>query len=47
MVAKGQCSTIMTIRDDYVHFNFPRTLTVREMVRLQSFDDFCIPRQKS
>ena len=34
-----QSSTIMTIPDDYVHFNSPRALTVREMARLQSFDD--------
>jgi DNA (cytosine-5)-methyltransferase 1 len=34
-----QSSTIMTIADDYVHYNFPRALTVREMARLQSFDD--------
>jgi DNA (cytosine-5)-methyltransferase 1 len=36
---EGQSSTIMTIPDDYVHFNSPRALTVREMARLQSFDD--------
>ena len=36
---EGQSSTIMTIPDDYVHFNSPRSLTVREMARLQSFDD--------
>ena len=35
----SQSSTIMTIPDDYVHFNSPRALTVREMARLQSFDD--------
>tara|TARA_B100000780_G_C21120671_1_gene453898 strand:- start:1226 stop:3433 length:2208 start_codon:yes stop_codon:yes gene_type:complete len=35
----SQCSTIMTIPDDYVHYNSPRALTVREMARLQSFDD--------
>ena len=29
----------MTIPDDYVHYNAPRSLTVREMARLQSFDD--------
>ena len=29
----------MTIPDDYVHYNSPRALTVREMARLQSFDD--------
>lgn len=34
-----QSSTIMTIADDYIHYNSPRSLTVREMARLQSFDD--------
>mgnify|MGYP003118437590 CR=1 FL=1 len=34
-----QSSTIMTISDDYIHYNSPRSLTVREMARLQSFDD--------
>jgi DNA (cytosine-5)-methyltransferase 1 len=29
----------MTIPDDYIHFSIPRALTVREMARLQSFDD--------
>lgn len=37
--ADGQSSTIMTIPDDYVHYASPRALTVREMARLQSFDD--------
>lgn len=36
---KGQSSTIMTIPDDYIHYRSPRSLTVREMARLQSFDD--------
>lgn len=35
----GQSSTIMTIADDYIHYSTPRALTVREMARLQSFDD--------
>ena len=35
----SQSSTIMTMPDDYIHFNSPRALTVREMARLQSFDD--------
>ncbi len=35
----GQSPTVMTIPDDYVHYNSPRALTVREMARLQSFDD--------
>ena len=34
-----QSSTIMTIADDYIHYNSARSLTVREMARLQSFDD--------
>ena len=37
--ADSQSPTIMTIADDYIHFNTPRSLTVREMARLQSFDD--------
>lgn len=34
-----QSPTVMTIPDDYIHYNHPRALTVREMARLQSFDD--------
>lgn len=34
-----QSPTILTIQDDYIHYNTPRSLTVREMARLQSFDD--------
>lgn len=37
--AGGISPTVMTIPDDYIHFNSPRALTVREMARLQSFDD--------
>ncbi len=36
---ESQSSTIMTIADDYIHYSNPRSLTVREMARLQSFDD--------
>lgn len=32
-------TTIMTIGDDYAHYGANRALTVREMARLQSFDD--------
>lgn len=32
-------STIVTINDDYAHYDANRSLTVREMARLQSFDD--------
>ena len=34
-----QSPTVMTIPDDYIHYSNPRALTVREMARLQSFDD--------
>lgn len=34
-----QSPTVMTIPDDYIHYSSPRALTVREMARLQSFDD--------
>lgn len=36
---ESQSPTVMTIPDDYIHFASPRALTVREMARLQSFDD--------
>ncbi|MFH6603894.1 DNA cytosine methyltransferase [Maribacter algicola] len=36
---EGQSPTVMTIPDDYIHYSTPRALTVREMARLQSFDD--------
>lgn len=31
--------TVVTLPDDFVHYERPRILTVREMARLQSFDD--------
>lgn len=31
--------TMLTIPDDFIHYREPRALTVREMARLQSFDD--------
>lgn len=34
-----QSTTIMTLGDDYCHYDEDRSLTVREMARLQSFDD--------
>ena len=37
--ADQQSTTIMTIGDDYCHYGEDRSLTVREMARLQSFDD--------
>lgn len=36
---ESQSPTVMTISDDYIHYSNPRSLTVREMARLQSFDD--------
>lgn len=35
----GQSQTICTMPDDYIHYAAYRPLTVREMARLQSFDD--------
>jgi DNA (cytosine-5)-methyltransferase 1 len=35
----SQSPTVLTIPDDYIHYSSPRALTVREMARLQSFDD--------
>ena len=36
---KGTSPTVVTMPDDFVHYAEPRALTVREMARLQSFDD--------
>jgi DNA (cytosine-5)-methyltransferase 1 len=36
---RGISPTVLTIGDDYVHYRAHRHLTVREMARLQSFDD--------
>lgn len=35
----GQSPTICTMPDDYIHYSAYRPMTVREMARLQSFDD--------
>jgi len=35
----GQSPTVVTMPDDFIHYSAPRALTVREMARLQSFDD--------
>ena len=41
MVRDQAAPTVLTIPDDHVHPTDPRTMTVREMARLQSFpDDF-------
>ena len=37
--ADGQSPTVVTMPDDFVHYSSYRALTVREMARLQSFDD--------
>lgn len=39
LIPEKQSPTVMTIPDDYIHYRVPRSLTVREMARLQSFDD--------
>lgn len=36
---KGQSPTVVTMPDDFIHYSACRTMTVREMARLQSFDD--------
>ena len=35
----SQSTTITTMPDDFIHYDANRSLTVREMARLQSFDD--------
>lgn len=35
----GQSPTVCTMPDDFIHYSACRPLTVREMARLQSFDD--------
>jgi DNA (cytosine-5)-methyltransferase 1 len=37
--ADAQSPTVMTAPDDYIHYSTARSITVREMARLQSFDD--------
>ncbi|MDO4270436.1 MAG: DNA cytosine methyltransferase [Eubacteriales bacterium] len=39
LVADQPSTTIMTIGDDFAHYASDRSLSVREMARLQSFDD--------
>ncbi len=35
----GQSPTVVTMPDDFIHYSSHRCMTVREMARLQSFDD--------
>ena len=37
--ADGQSPTVVTMPDDFIHYASYRAMTVREMARLQSFDD--------
>ena len=37
--AEGQSPTVVTMPDDFIHYSQFRAMTVREMARLQSFDD--------
>jgi DNA (cytosine-5)-methyltransferase 1 len=39
LVANQPSPTILSLPDDFVHYREPRTLSVREMARLQSFPD--------
>ena len=39
LTADKPSTTIVTIGDDFAHYDADRSLTVREMARLQSFDD--------
>lgn len=36
---EGQSPTVVTMPDDFIHYSAHRCMTVREMARLQSFDD--------
>lgn len=36
---RGQSPTVVTMPDDFIHYSAHRAMTVREMARLQSFDD--------
>ena len=39
LVGSDPSTTILTLPDDFIHYKSNRALTVREMARLQSFDD--------
>ncbi|MHC5311055.1 DNA cytosine methyltransferase [Myroides sp. LJL116] len=40
LCAESKSPTITTLPDDYIHYNEPRILTVREYARIQSFPDW-------
>lgn len=42
----GQSPTVCTMPDDFIHYSAYRPMTVREMARLQSFDDSFVFRGK-
>jgi DNA (cytosine-5)-methyltransferase 1 len=44
--AESPSPTMLSLPDDHVHFAEPRTLTVREVARLQSFPDWFVFRGK-
>lgn len=39
LIPDGQSPTVVTMPDDFIHYSACRALSVREMARLQSFDD--------
>jgi DNA (cytosine-5)-methyltransferase 1 len=39
LIPEGQSPTVVTMPDDFIHYSAHRAMTVREMARLQSFDD--------
>jgi len=40
LAADGPAPTITTLPDDFIHYSDPRTMSVRELARLQSFPDW-------
>jgi DNA (cytosine-5)-methyltransferase 1 len=46
LIAGAPSPTVLSLPDDFVHYCEPRTLTVREMARIQSFPDSFVFRSK-